>query len=117
MTLESAPTQWRGVPSGLLRGGYPLGYLLAAVTARVILPERGWRPMFWTDTLPAIVTMYLAYKSSEPEAWRQNRSSSVGEVFQVVWKHRKSFACLVDREAACSPTRSHILICWPKGKS
>jgi MFS transporter, SHS family, lactate transporter len=95
MTLESAPTRWRGVLSGLLQGGYPLGYLLAAVAARVILPEWGWRLMFWTGMLPAIVTMYVAYKSPESEAWKQNRASSLGEIFQVVWKHRKRFAYLV----------------------
>jgi SHS family lactate transporter-like MFS transporter len=95
MTLESAPTRWRGVLSGLLQGGYPLGYLLAAVAARVILPEWGWRPMFWAGMLPAIVTMYVAYKSPESEAWRQNQASSLGEIFQVVWKHRKSFTALV----------------------
>src|SRR6202521_6243042 len=61
MTLESAPTRWRGVLSGLLQGGYPLGYLLAAVAARVILPAWGWRPMFWAGMLPAIITMYVAY--------------------------------------------------------
>lgn len=95
MTLESAPTRWRGVLSGLLQGGYPLGYLLAAVAARVILPAWGWRPMFWAGMLPAIITMYIAYKSPESEAWRQSQASSLGEIFRVVWKHRKSFASLV----------------------
>src|ERR1700675_4071426 len=37
--LESAPRRWRGLLSGLLQGGYPLGYLLAAVAARLILPR------------------------------------------------------------------------------
>jgi SHS family lactate transporter-like MFS transporter len=95
MTLESAPTPWRGVLSGLLQGGYPLGYLLAAVAARVILPEWGWRSMFWIGMLPAMITLYVAYKSPESEAWRKSRASSLGEIFQVVWKHRKSFASLV----------------------
>ena len=29
LTLESASSRWRGLFSGLLQGGYPLGYLLA----------------------------------------------------------------------------------------
>jgi SHS family lactate transporter-like MFS transporter len=95
MTLENAPTKWRGVLSGLLQGGYPLGYLLAAVAARVILPPWGWRPMFWAGMLPAAVTLYVAYKSPESEAWRQNQASSMGEIFQVVWRHRGIFAYLV----------------------
>src|SRR6202049_2395401 len=63
LTLESAPRRWRGLLSGLLQGGYPLGYLLAAVAARLILPVWGWRPMFWAGLLPAMVTVYVAYKS------------------------------------------------------
>src|ERR1700693_4466215 len=90
LTLESAPTRWRGVLSGLLQGGYPLGYLLAAVAARVILSEWGWRSIFWIGMLPAIVTMYVAYKSPESEAWRKSRASSLLEIFQVVWQYRKS---------------------------
>jgi len=38
LTMESAPRRWRGLLSGLLQGGYPLGYLLAAVAARLLLP-------------------------------------------------------------------------------
>src|ERR1700682_1413850 len=41
LTLESAPRRWRGLLSGLLQGGYPLGYLLAAVAAPPILSARG----------------------------------------------------------------------------
>jgi SHS family lactate transporter-like MFS transporter len=48
LRLETAPARLRGILSGLLQGGYSLGYLLAAVAARVILPIWGWRAMFWS---------------------------------------------------------------------
>jgi SHS family lactate transporter-like MFS transporter len=92
LTLESAPRRWRGLLSGLLQGGYPLGYLLAAVAAWLILPLWGWRPMFWAGLIPAVVTMYAAYKSPESEAWKQHKVSRLSEIFQTVWAHRKSFA-------------------------
>jgi MFS transporter, SHS family, lactate transporter len=92
LTLESAPNRWRGLLSGLLQGGYPLGYLLSAVAARLILPMWGWRAMFWAGLIPGAVTLYVAFKSPESEAWNQNRVSSVKEIIQVVWAHRKSFA-------------------------
>ncbi len=91
LTLEGAPKRWRGFLSGLLQGGYPLGYLLAAVAARLILPLWGWRPMFWAGLLPAIVTMYVAYKSPESEAWKQHLVSSSSAILQIVWAHRRSF--------------------------
>jgi SHS family lactate transporter-like MFS transporter len=95
LTMESAPGRWRGLLSGLLQGGYPLGYLLAAVAARLILPAWGWRAMFWAGLVPGIITMFVAYKSPESEAWKQNKVQSVKEIAAVVWAHRAIFAYLV----------------------
>jgi MFS transporter, SHS family, lactate transporter len=95
LTLESAPKRWRGLFSGLLQGGYPLGYLLAAVAARLVLPAWGWRAMFFAGLLPGAITMLIAYLSPESEAWKQHRVPSVAGILRVMWEHRKSFAYLV----------------------
>jgi SHS family lactate transporter-like MFS transporter len=95
LTLESSPTRLRGLLSGLLQGGYPLGYLLAAVAARLILPAWGWRAMFWAGLVPGIITMVVAYKSPESAAWKQHRVPSISGIFRVMWEHRKSFSYLV----------------------
>jgi SHS family lactate transporter-like MFS transporter len=95
MTLDGAPTRWRGLLSGLLQGGYPLGYLLAAIAARFILPAWGWRSMFWAGLIPGAITMLIAYKSPESEAWKQHRVPSIAGITRVVWEHRKNFAYLV----------------------
>jgi SHS family lactate transporter-like MFS transporter len=95
LTLESAAGRWRGLLSGLLQGGYPLGYLLAAVAARLILPAWGWRAMFWAGLVPGVITMLVAYKSPESQAWKQHQVKSVSKILGVVWDHRKSFAYLV----------------------
>jgi MFS transporter, SHS family, lactate transporter len=95
LTLESGARRWRGLLSGLLQGGYPLGYLLAAIAARLILPAWGWRSMFWAGLFPAAITMYVAYKAPESEAWKHHRVQSVSEIFKIVWEHRKIFMYLV----------------------
>ena len=95
LTLESSPTRLRGLLSGLLQGGYPLGYLLAAVAARLVLPAWGWRAMFWAGLVPGIITMVVAYKSPESAAWKQHRVPSISGIFRVMWEHRKSFSYLV----------------------
>lgn len=95
LTLESAPRRWRGLLSGLLQGGYPLGYLLAAVAARLILPAWGWRAMFWAGLLPGAITMLVAYLSPESAAWKQHRVPSINGIFRVMWENRKGFAYLV----------------------
>ena len=95
LTLESAPARWRGMLSGLLQGGYPLGYLLAAVAARAVLPLWGWRSMFWAGVIPAMVTLFVAYKAPESEAWKQHLVPSIHGIAKVVWAHRNSFVYLV----------------------
>src|ERR1700686_1781137 len=39
LAMESAPPRLRGTLSGLLQSGYSMGYLLAAVAARIVLPS------------------------------------------------------------------------------
>ncbi|HEY6293750.1 MAG TPA: MFS transporter [Terriglobia bacterium] len=95
MAMESAPPRWRGLLSGLLQGGYPVGYLLAAVAARLILPAWGWRPMFWAGLLPAAITLYITYRAPESEAWRQHRQPSFRAIVRVLLDHSQSFAYLL----------------------
>src|SRR5436189_286798 len=47
LAMENAPAKWRGVLSGIVQSGYCVGYLLAAVAARFILPAWGWRAMLY----------------------------------------------------------------------
>jgi SHS family lactate transporter-like MFS transporter len=89
LTMEAAPVRWRGVLSGILQSGYSIGYLLAAMAARFLLPVWGWRPMFWIGALPALLALYIRTKVPESEAWKQNRASSTGQVIRIVaqgWK-------------------------------
>ena len=95
LTMEAAPVRWRGILSGILQSGYSIGYLLAAMAARFLLPVWGWRPMFWIGALPALLALYIRTKVPESEAWKQNRASSTGEVMRIVAKEWKRLLYLV----------------------
>jgi len=95
LTLESGAKRWRGLLSGLLQGGYPLGYLLAAIAARLILPVWGWKAMFWAGLVPAAITMYVTYRAPESEAWKQHRVRTLAGIFRIVWENRRIFLYLV----------------------
>src|SRR5436305_12604911 len=71
LVMEAAPVPWRGLLSGILQSGYTLGYLLAAVAARFLLPALGWRAMFWAGAAPALLALYIRAKVPESEAWKQ----------------------------------------------
>src|SRR5437868_6418136 len=98
LAMESAPVRWRGILSGILQSGYSAGYLLAAVAARVVIPnfspDFGWRVMFWLGGIPALLALYIRAKVPESEAWRQHRARSVGEIARTAAAHGKQFVYL-----------------------
>lgn len=95
LAMESAPVKLRGVLSGILQSGYSIGYLLAAVAARVLLPVWGWRPMFWIGALPALLALYIRAKVPESTAWQEHRVASTGQVLRIVAAGWKQFVYLV----------------------
>jgi SHS family lactate transporter-like MFS transporter len=95
LALENAPKKWRGVLSGILQSGYSIGYLLAAIASRTILPSLGWRWMFWLGALPALLALYIRTKVPESEAWREHRHPDFASVVRAASKHYKLFAYLV----------------------
>ena len=95
LAMEAAPTRWRGILSGILQSGYSIGYLLAAMATRFVLPAWGWRPMFWLGALPALLALYIRTKVPESEAWQHHRAGSMGDVLRVVAANYKRFLYLV----------------------
>ncbi len=98
LAMESAPGKWRGILSGIVQSGYSVGYLLAAVAARLILPlspQWGWRAMFWAGGIPALLAFYIRFKVRESEAWKQSRAPTLGAILKTASQHWKIFFYLV----------------------
>jgi SHS family lactate transporter-like MFS transporter len=95
LAMESAPGKWRGILSGIVQSGYSIGYLLAAVAARFVLPFWGWRAMFWVGGAPALLAFYIRFRVRESEAWKQHRASSLGAIVKAAGAHWSLFLYLV----------------------
>ena len=95
LAMESAPAKWRGVFSGIVQCGYSIGYLLAAVAARFILPYWGWRAMFWIGGVPALLAFYIRLRVRESEAWKQHRMPGFGAIVRTATGHWKTFSYLI----------------------
>ena len=93
--MENAPPARRGVLSGMMQGGYPFGYLLAAVGMLTIMPHFGWRAMFVVGSSLAAVIVLLTYLSPESEAWKQHRIGSIATIFKTLFQNMGSFSYLV----------------------
>jgi SHS family lactate transporter-like MFS transporter len=95
LAMEAAPKRWRGILSGILQSGYSVGYLLAAVVARVVLPTLGWRWMFWLGGVPALLALYIRTRVPESEAWKQHRAPSTAAVLRIAFGEWKRLLYLV----------------------
>ena len=95
LAMESAPKKWRGILSGIVQSGYSIGYLLAAVAARFVLPHLGWRAMFWVGGAPALLAFYIRFHVRESEAWQQHRAPTMGGIVRAAASHWKIFSYLV----------------------
>ncbi len=95
LAMESVPARLRGVLSGIVQSGYSIGYLLAAIATRFVLPHLGWRAMFWVGGIPALLAFYIRSKVKESEAWKQHRAPSLTAIVRAASGHWKMFAYLV----------------------
>jgi SHS family lactate transporter-like MFS transporter len=95
LAMESAPRRWRGLLSGLMQAGYPLGYLLAAVAMETILPALGWKALFLCGFVVALLITFLSLRAPESKAWHQHRMPTVSAIFRTLFQHRRSFAYLL----------------------
>ncbi|HTR55390.1 MAG TPA: MFS transporter [Kofleriaceae bacterium] len=57
LAMESFPPRGRRFASGLLQAGWPVGFLLAALTAYFVVPAYGWRAMFLIAAVPAVLVI------------------------------------------------------------
>ncbi len=95
LALEHWPTKLRGLASGLLQGGWYWGYILSALTFHYVYPlfsgiadpfsdaaasTLGWRVMFWTGVIPALLVLWIRSGVSESPVWlaRQRHLKDAG---------------------------------------
>jgi MFS family permease len=76
LVAESWPAEHRGKVMGFVQSGWALGYILAALSAAVVLPRFGWRMLFWIGILPACITLWIRRSVPEPAVWKESRRTT-----------------------------------------
>jgi SHS family lactate transporter-like MFS transporter len=93
--LESSPAKFRGMLSGMIQAGYPVGYLLASVAMQTLAPALGWRSVFFVGAPLALIIVIMTLLAPESKAWKQHRPRSAREVANSLVKHRRIFFYLL----------------------
>ncbi len=69
IAMENWPARSRGIVSGMLQGGWPVGYLLAAAVSSYVVPIWGWRAMFLLAAAPALLVLPIRFFVPESRAY------------------------------------------------
>ena len=110
LALEQWPAKHRGIASGILQGGYSVGFLLSSLVYQLGYPlvsddpDRAWRVMLWAGVLPAIAVFYLMTRVSESPLWldQQRRRGNAPQ--------RLSLARLFDRDLRFVTLHTSVLM-------
>jgi MFS transporter, SHS family, lactate transporter len=98
LAMEKAPTNKRGMLSGLLQQGYAAGNVVAAACYFLLYPHLGWRPLFFLGSAPAILlVLFIQFRVQESEVWQQIQPQKVSwaEHAREAASHWKLFLYLV----------------------
>ncbi|SDL76099.1 MFS transporter, AAHS family, benzoate transport protein [Geodermatophilus siccatus] len=77
LVAEYAPPGKKNLANAITYSGVPIGSLLAALLAILLLDRIGWRGMFWIGALPLVTLLPLAWlKMPESPSWLASRGRS-----------------------------------------
>lgn len=77
LVAETWPAEHRGKAFGLVQSAWAIGYAAAAVVAGALLPRFGWRVVFFTGIIPALLVLWVRARVREPEIWQRSKAERV----------------------------------------
>ncbi|MHA3051669.1 MFS transporter [Acinetobacter sp. ANC 4640] len=110
LMAEYVPTSYRTTVLGTLQTGQTVGYIVATILAGAIIPDHGWRVLFFITVIPAAINIFLRRFVPEPKSWQLTKIQSLSaektaiqiempqvnnrSIYQQIFsnlKHRKMF--------------------------
>jgi MFS transporter, AAHS family, benzoate transport protein len=61
LTIEYSPARRKSLNYGIMYSGYSVGILLAALVAKALLPEQGWRPVVLIGAAPVVLVPLMIW--------------------------------------------------------
>jgi len=70
---EYVPTKYRTTVLATLMTGFTLGSLVITMISGWIIPEFGWRMLYWITIAPLALGILMHFMVPEPESWKRVR--------------------------------------------
>lgn len=77
LMAEYVPTRYRTTVLGTLQAGWTVGYIVATLLAGWIIPDHGWRMLFYVAIIPVLIAVGMHFLVPEPEAWIKSHSKPI----------------------------------------
>ena len=86
LIAETWPAEHRGKALGLMQSTWAIGEMIAAGVVALVLPNFGWRAVFFVGVLPALVVFWIRRDVPESEIWlRQQATGGAGSI-RLLWR-------------------------------
>ncbi|WP_151753131.1 MFS transporter [Acinetobacter soli] len=79
LMAEYVPTRYRTTVLGTLQAGWTVGYIVATLLAGWIIPDHGWRMLFYVAIVPVLIAVLMHFLVPEPHAWYHSRNDLTGQ--------------------------------------
>jgi MFS family permease len=80
LIAETWRPEHRGKALGLMQSAYAIGEAIAALVVAVVLPNFGWRAVFFTGVLPALLVLWIRRGVAEPAVWKDRSKAPQGSI-------------------------------------
>jgi MFS family permease len=105
---ETWPRAQRGRAIGFVLSSWPIGYIVAALIARAVLPTHGWRVLFLIGSVALIAALFVWLFVPESAQWQRDRATrrtgervAIREIFTPALRWRTILGTLA---AGCALT-------------
>ncbi len=89
LAAEYSPEKYRAAAVAIVTSGYPLGAMLTSVVAGFVMPEYGWRGMFWFGgglTLLMAVVAFLLMPESLKYLYEKRPENALARINAILGK-------------------------------
>ncbi|MBB5457931.1 MFS transporter [Paraburkholderia sp. Cpub6] len=75
LVAEYVPTERRSLVLGMLQTGISAGYIVVIALSNWILPQYGWRTLYYVSAVPVLLAFAIKFAVPEPAAWLASRAA------------------------------------------
>ncbi len=92
LAAEYSPDKYRALSVAVVTSGYPMGAMMTSVVAGYVMPDYGWRGMFWFGgavTLSMAIVAYLFIPESLKYLFERRPANALERVNRILTKLKK----------------------------